>query len=125
MEFRILDLFCGAGGFSYGIDKNKEFRTVLGLDFDDNAIATFNKNIKGAKGIVGDITSDDVKKNIIQEARKLGVNMVIGGPPCQGFSLKGKQLGLDDPRNFLFLEYVKIVEELRPEVFVIENRKLC
>ncbi|MDD3171788.1 MAG: DNA (cytosine-5-)-methyltransferase [Bacilli bacterium] len=121
MEFRILDLFCGAGGFSYGIDKNKEFRTVLGLDFDDNAIATFNKNIKGAKGIVGDITSDDVKKNIIQEARKLGVNMVIGGPPCQGFSLKGKQLGLDDPRNFLFLEYVKIVEELRPEVFVIEN----
>lgn len=121
MEFRILDLFCGAGGFSYGIDKNKEFRTVLGLDFDENAIATFNKNIKGAKGIVGDITNDDVKINIIQEARKLGVNMVIGGPPCQGFSLKGKQLGLDDPRNFLFLEYVKIVEELRPEVFVIEN----
>lgn len=121
MEFKILDLFCGAGGFSYGIDKNKEFRTVLGLDFDSHAIETFNKNIKGAKGIVGDITDGEVKRNIIEEAKKLGVNMVIGGPPCQGFSLKGKQLGLDDPRNFLFLEYVTIVEELKPEVFIIEN----
>ena len=49
--------------------------------------------------------------------------MVIGGPPCQGFSLKGKLKGLKDPRNFLFLEYIKIVEELNPEVFVIENVK--
>lgn len=121
MEFRILDLFCGAGGFSYGIDKNKNFRTVLGLDFDQNAINTFNKNVNGALGIVGDITNEETKLNIISKARELGVNMIIGGPPCQGFSLKGKQLGLDDPRNFLFLEYVKIVEELKPEVFIIEN----
>jgi len=121
MKFIILDLFCGAGGFSYGIDKNKEFQTVLGLDFDENAINTFNHNIKGATGIVGDITDNKVKNKIVEEAKKLGVNMVIGGPPCQGFSLKGKQLGIDDPRNFLFLEYVKIVEQLRPEVFIIEN----
>ena len=49
--------------------------------------------------------------------------MVIGGPPCQGFSLKGKNLGLDDPRNFLFVEYLDIVKQLNPEVFVIENVK--
>jgi DNA-cytosine methyltransferase len=49
--------------------------------------------------------------------------MIIGGPPCQGFSLKGKNLGLDDPRNFLFKEFVKIVKDLLPEVFVIENVK--
>jgi DNA-cytosine methyltransferase len=49
--------------------------------------------------------------------------MIIGGPPCQGFSLKGKKLGLDDPRNFLFVEYLKIVEAVQPEVFVIENVK--
>lgn len=123
MEFKILDLFCGAGGFSYGIDKNKNFKTVLGLDFDHNAINTFNFNIKGANGIVGDITNDETKDYIVNESKTLGVNMIIGGPPCQGFSLKGKQLGLEDPRNFLFLEYVKIVGKIMPEVFIIENVK--
>lgn len=121
MKFKVLDLFCGAGGFSSGLDKNDNIETVLGLDFDSNAINTFNKNIKGAKGIVGDITNDNIKKDLIDKAKKLGVNMIVGGPPCQGFSLKGKQLGLDDPRNFLFLEYVKIVEAIKPEVFIIEN----
>ncbi len=123
MEFKILDLFSGAGGFSYGIDMHKNFQTVLGVDFDKNAVNTFNKNIKNAKGIYGDITDPEVKKNIIFESKKLNVNMIIGGPPCQGFSLKGKQLGLKDPRNFLFLEYIDIVKELKPEVFVIENVK--
>ena len=49
--------------------------------------------------------------------------MVIGGPPCQGFSLKGKNLGIKDPRNFLFREYVDVVKELHPKVFIIENVK--
>ena len=49
--------------------------------------------------------------------------MIVGGPPCQGFSLKGKNLGMDDPRNFLFLEYFALVKEIKPEVFVIENVK--
>ena len=49
--------------------------------------------------------------------------MIIGGPPCQGFSNKGKKLGLEDPRNFLFREYLSFVKELQPEVFVIENVK--
>lgn len=123
MEFKILDLFCGAGGFSYGMDKVEGFQTVLGLDIDKNAIETFNYNIAGAIGIVGDITDKDTQENIIQKSRELGVNMIVGGPPCQGFSLKGKLKGLEDPRNFLFLEYIKIVEELNPEVFVIENVK--
>ncbi|WP_303924106.1 DNA (cytosine-5-)-methyltransferase [Ureaplasma parvum] len=123
MKFKILDLFCGAGGFSYGIEKNNNFKTVLGIDFDENAINTFNKNIKGAISIFGDITNSEIKKKIISESKRLGVNMIIGGPPCQGFSLKGKQLGLNDPRNFLFLEYIEIVKELKPEVFVIENVK--
>ena len=49
--------------------------------------------------------------------------MIIGGPPCQGFSLKGKKLGLEDPRNFLFQEYLKIVELIKPDIFIIENVK--
>lgn len=123
MKFKVLDLFCGAGGFSYGIDKNDNFKTVLGLDFDQNAINTFNSNIKNAIGVCGDITNKTIKENIIKEAKRLGVNMIIGGPPCQGFSLKGKQLGLEDPRNFLFLEYINILKEIQPEIFVIENVK--
>ncbi|GAA9906033.1 hypothetical protein VN0889_03920 [Helicobacter pylori] len=49
--------------------------------------------------------------------------MIIGGPPCQGFSNKGKNLGLKDPRNFLFLEYIEIVKALKPKIFIIENVK--
>src|SRR5690554_428493 len=108
MKFKILDLFCGAGGFSYGIDMNDNFQTVLGVDFNEHAINTFNLNIKGAKGIVGDLTDKDLQNMIIKKSDELGVNMIIGGPPCQGFSLKGKQLGLDDPRNFLFLEFINM-----------------
>ena len=123
MEFRILDLFSGAGGFSCGLDSLGSFKTVIGSDFDPNVLVTFKKNIKGSITIEGDITNEKVKTTIISEAKKRKVNMIIGGPPCQGFSLKGKNLGLDDPRNFLFLEFVKIVQELKPEVFVIENVK--
>lgn len=123
MKFKVLDLFSGAGGFSCGLDSLDSFETVIGSDFDPNVLVTFEKNIKGSIAINGDITDANVKTRIIDEAKKREVNMVIGGPPCQGFSLKGKNLGLDDPRNFLFLEYVKIVKELKPEVFVIENVK--
>ncbi len=56
-------------------------------------------------------------------AQKLEINMIIGGPPCQGFSNKGKNLGLKDPRNFLFLEYIEIVKAIKPEIFIIENMK--
>lgn len=123
MKFKILDLFCGAGGFSCGIDSVEGFETVIGVDFDKNVLETFNKNIRPKYVINGDLTNEIVRNDIISKARELKVNMIIGGPPCQGFSLKGKNLGLDDPRNFLFLEYVKIVKEIEPEVFVIENVK--
>lgn len=123
MEFKILDLFCGAGGFSYGIDKNLRFKTVVALDCDEKATETFRRNIETADIVVGDITDIEVKNKVIMLAKKRGVNMIIGGPPCQGYSMKGKKLGLKDPRNFLFREYLDIVKEMQPEVFVIENVK--
>lgn len=122
-EFKILDLFSGAGGFSCGLDQVEGFHTEVALDFDKNVLHTFQMNFPNAKCICGSITEDVVKEDVINTARDRGVNMIIGGPPCQGFSLKGKNLGLDDPRNFLFLEYVDIVGKLKPEVFVIENVK--
>ena len=123
MEFKILDLFCGAGGFSYGMHKNTHFRTMVALDNDEKAATTFKKNMPDAEVVVGDITDDMVKDSIVAISRKKGVNMIIGGPPCQGYSAKGKKLGLQDPRNFLFREYLNIVREIKPTVFVIENVK--
>lgn len=121
--FNILDLFCGAGGFSYGMHKNPNFKTVVALDYNKWATETFKNNIDGTEVFVGDITENDIKTDIIEASIKNKVNMIIGGPPCQGFSLKGKKLGLDDPRNYLFKEYLDIVEKIKPEVFVIENVK--
>jgi len=123
MQFNILDLFSGAGGFSLGLDKNRNMKTVVAVDFDKYATETFEKNFKDAHVITGDLTKENVKREIIQVSKERKVNMIVGGPPCQGFSLKGKNLGFDDPRNFLFLEYFALVKEIRPEVFVIENVK--
>jgi len=122
-EFKILDLFCGAGGLSWGMDKNPHFKTTVALDFDEHAADTFKKNLPYAEVLVGDITNDKIKERIVSIAQQTGVNMIVGGPPCQGYSMKGKKLGLDDPRNFLFREYLKLVEQLQPDVFVIENVK--
>ena len=123
MMFNILDVFCGAGGLSYGMDKNKHFRTKVAIDFDEKAAETFKKNMPDTEVLVGDITDADVKQKVIELSRKAKVNMIVGGPPCQGYSMKGKKLGLKDPRNFLFREYLNLVKELQPDIFVIENVK--
>lgn len=122
-EFRILDLFAGAGGFSYGMHLNEHFKTVVATDFNEKALDTFKRNMPDTEVILGDISNEDVKKEIIDKSIKSNVNMIIGGPSCQGFSMKGLKLGLEDKRNYLFVEFLKIVEELEPEVFVIENVK--
>lgn len=122
-HFRILDLFCGAGGLSCGLDQVSGFSTEVALDFEPKAIFTFKKNFPKTSCICGDITNSDIKEKVVKESLARKVNMIVGGPPCQGFSLKGKNLGLDDPRNFLFLEYVDLVSRIHPEIFVIENVK--
>lgn len=122
-EFKILDLFCGAGGFSYGMEKNPHFKTLISLDNDSYVGETFRKNMPECDVLIGDITNSDIKKHIIEKSLALGINMIIGGPPCQGYSNKGKKLGLNDPRNFLFREFLYFVKQLQPEVFVIENVK--
>lgn len=122
-NFRILDLFSGAGGFSLGFEMVPGFSTVLAVDFDKSAINTFQNNFKHTTCINGNICDNKIKQDIINKARDLQVNMIIGGPPCQGFSLKGKNLGLYDKRNYLFLEYIEIVKALQPKIFIIENVK--
>ncbi|MFZ7171810.1 DNA cytosine methyltransferase [Avibacterium avium] len=122
-KFNVLDLFSGAGGFSCGLDSLENFRTVVATDLDKHALSTFKNNFPHTKCILGDISSSEIKREIVKNALELEVNMIIGGPPCQGFSLKGKNLGLNDPRNFLFLEYLDIVDKIKPEIVIIENVK--
>ena len=123
MEFKILDLFCGAGGMSCGMHKNPHFKTVVALDIEEKLAVTLKKNMPEVDVVIGDIRNSNIKEKIIESSIKNQVNMIIGGPPCQGYSLKGKKLGLEDPRNFLFIEYLNLVEKLQPDVFVIENVK--
>lgn len=123
MKFKILDLFCGAGGLSYGMHKNPHFKTVVALDVNEKLAITLKKNMPEVNVVVGDIKETVIKEKVIDLSLKAGVNMIVGGPPCQGYSMKGKKLGLEDPRNFLFIEYLNFVERLQPDVFVIENVK--
>ena len=118
MKLNVLDLFCGAGGLSCGFER-AGFNIVLGIDNDSKALETFEANHNGAKSICGDITSigyQDIKKVVGDQQ----IDVIIGGPPCQGFSLSGPR-NFNDPRNKLYLSYIRLVEEIRPRAFVIEN----
>lgn len=118
----VIDLFCGAGGLSYGFEQ-AGFKTVLGVDINPFALETFNKNHNNSKTLCGDLTSDSFKDEIIKHLKGLKITGILGGPPCQGFSLKGKKLGLNDNRNYLFQEYLKIVKRIDPDFIVMENVK--
>ncbi len=122
-KYNVLDLFCGCGGLSCGLDQVPEIETKVALDFEPKALKTFHLNFPNVKCVCGNICDETIKQQIVDYCRETKVNMVVGGPPCQGFSLKGKKMGLNDPRNFLFLEYVELVRRIQPAVFVIENVK--
>ena len=114
---KVIDLFCGAGGLSLGFEK-QNFESVLAIDMWSNAIDTFNNNRKNKVGVVKDIAEVDEK--FIKQYVKEHVSGVIGGPPCQGFSLAGRR-SEDDERNKLEQEYFKTLSIINPDFFVIEN----
>ena len=117
---KIIDLFCGAGGLSLGFEK-ESFKTVIAIDFWKDAIDTYNKNRKKKVGINIDISkfSNDRIKDISSKNFIVGI---IGGPPCQGFSMVGKREN-NDSRNSLYLEYLRFVKMIKPLFFLIENVK--
>lgn len=114
----VLDLFCGAGGLSTGF-LAEDFEVVMGIDNNEKAISTFSKNHPKSKAICGDMREINGKK-ILEETNLKEIDVVVGGPPCQGFSMAGKRQP-NDPRNSLFREYLRIVKELKPKVFIMEN----
>lgn len=127
MKYNFIDLFCGAGGFSKGMEM-AGFNCVGGIDNVENTVKTHSLNHKNSVSICADIREvppEEFEKKINNQK----VDIIIGGPPCPTFStighakirsVTGKPVS-EDPRNQLFLEYLKYVEYFKPEIFVIEN----
>ena len=119
----MVDLFCGAGGLSLGFKQNG-FKTLFANDFDSLCIETYKYNhpeIPSESIVCGDIReiSEHIGKYIHED-----VDVVIGGPPCQGFSSANKHHRvIDDPRNELYKFFVKCIEQLSPKIVVMENVK--
>jgi len=115
----LLDLFCGSGGLSLGFGW-AGYNVVVANDNFKQACETFRFNHKGTNLIEGDITDSEIQNNIIKASKNGKVDIIVGGPPCQGFSHAGKRL-IDDPRNSLYKEFVNMVKKLKPKVFLMEN----
>ena len=117
--YNVLDLFCGCGGLSYGFE-SAGFDILVGIDNDAKALETFELNHKGAKSICGDITQINYEEHIKPLLGDKQIDVIVGGPPCQGMSLSGPRK-FEDPRNKLYLSYIRLVQEIQPKAFVIEN----
>lgn len=114
----VIDLFCGAGGLSEGL-RQAGLNPRVAIDFDPNAIATYRANHPDTKTILGDV-SKVTGNELRQLAETDEIDLIAGGPSCQGFSTHGKRIQ-DDPRNFLFKHFVRLVDEVRPKMFLMEN----
>jgi len=124
-NFTVVDLFCGAGGLSLGFKMarygNFGFKILAAVDNWKRAAETYNANHPEVEVICRDIREPDVLKEL-DEITGGHIDVIIGGPPCEAFSLAGKR-DPNDPRARLFYEYVKIVGRLKPYMFVMENVK--
>jgi DNA (cytosine-5)-methyltransferase 1 len=114
-EVKVLDLFSGAGGLSEGLSTaSKRYHTVRAVEFDEPAAATYEANHGVGKVFAGPI-QDWLRLEDVPSA-----DLVIGGPPCQGFSALGKQ-DVNDERNQLWTYYARTIKEAKPKVFILEN----
>ena len=113
-SLNFIDLFSGCGGLSYGLEMAGH-RCLLGVDFDKDSIESFKTNHPGVQTYLGDI-----KYLQSQKFKNKEIHMVVGGPPCQGFSTIGKGITQDN-RNFLFLEFARVVKQIKPQIILFEN----
>lgn len=115
----VLDLFCGSGGLSKGFEW-AGYKIIAANDNFNSACETYKNNHKKTLLIEGDITRKEIKEKLYQSIKNKKIDIIIGGPPCQGFSYAGKRI-IDDPRNFLFKEFVEIVKKIKPKAILVEN----
>jgi len=118
-DFTVVDLFCGCGGFSLGF-KRVGYKILLGVDNDQQAVETFRRNFENAKTLNLDLSDDRSLKGTEEVIGNKSVDVLIAGPPCQGFSLTGPR-NFDDERNKLYLSVFEFVKEINPKAFMIEN----
>ena len=118
-KLRVIDLFSGCGGLNEGFNQ-AGYKTSVSNDFWEPAGKTFLKNNKNSRFILGDITQKEIRNQIIKYGK--GSDVLIGGPPCQAYSMAGAR-DVDDPRGKLFEDYFKIVKAIKPKYFVMENVK--
>lgn len=117
----VIDLFCGAGGLSEGF-RQAGYRVLAGNDFFDAAGETFAATHREAKFLPGAIQQYSPKDFLEAAGLTSGeLDVLVGGPPCQGFSVYNHQRGLHDERSSLYREYLRIVAGLRPNWIVLEN----
>ena len=142
MKYNLLDLFCGCGGLTDGFNQTRLYKTLAALDWEEPAVKTLRKRLSDRWGYTN--AEAIALKADLQEAEKLIggllrdlvadeiVDVVVGGPPCQAYSLAGRKYQgniesgkvegkEEDYRNFLFESYLEFVKAYRPKVFVFEN----
>lgn len=118
MKPTVIDLFAGVGGLSLGFEM-AGFNVVLANEYDESIANAYRLNHPNTKMICADIRSLPIEETFAEYCGKIDV--VIGGPPCQGFSQKGQRKTINDERNFLFKYFIAVVDYLRPQYFVMEN----
>jgi len=116
MRFKTVSLFAGAGGMDVGVI-NAGFDVVLASELDAHACNTYRKNHPNTTLVEGDID-----ENLAEITQLKNIDIVIGGPPCQGFSVAGK-MDSSDPRSKLVFSYCDVVERINPKAFIMENVK--
>jgi len=118
-KINVIDLFCGCGGMSKGLT-DAGLNIIAGIDVWDKAIDNYKKNFKH-NAICADLTKLPPNQfNKLYNKKDLPIDLIVGGPPCQGFSIAGKR-DTKDPRNSLFMEYVKYLDFFKPKAFIMEN----
>jgi len=118
--YRVADLFCGAGGLSEGF-RQAGCEVVVGSDMDPDACATFALNFPEAEAIYGDVREPKTRR-AIASATGGDIDIIVGGPPCQAFSqMRNHSRLIDDPRNSLYREFVRLIAKLEPKAFMMEN----
>lgn len=119
-KYTAIDLFSGAGGLSQGFIQ-AGYELLAGIDFDEAALKTYAHNIKGAKALKEDLFDErNSIKHIEESIGSKKIDVIIAGPPCQGFSLTGAR-DINDSRNRLYVAVVHAVEHFKPKAFLIEN----
>lgn len=117
-RYTVLDIFCGCGGLSLGFEQSG-YRVLMGIDVWEDALTTFKLNHKGSSTLCADLSTLS-PEIVYKKMNEKKVDVIVGGPPCQGFSIAGKRI-LDDERNKFYKSFVRMVEYFMPKAFVMEN----